>query len=73
LVKEYFAEASIANRHLNQAQGHKLFKSSENQSINLIVFASNAFPLVLSPTWIQTSQTARKSEANERTRQHPNP
>ena len=46
---------------------------SVNLSINLKVFAPNAFPLALSPTLIQTSQTARKSEANERTRQYPNP
>jgi hypothetical protein len=25
MVKEYFAEASIANRHLNQTQGPKLY------------------------------------------------
>ena len=58
---------------LHPSRPQTLFKSIEHLSFNLKVFAPNAFPLALSPTLSQTSQTARKSEANERTRQHPNP
>jgi hypothetical protein len=58
---------------VNLSRPQTLFKSFEDLGINLKVFAPNAFPLALSPTLSQISQTARKSEASERTRQYPNP